>query len=64
MFRFLKELTVVGVPTDILLDLPSYIKELIQQDITTGLKEGHVKPLRTVSLPPDILNIDAIAMLK
>uniref|UniRef100_T1H8P0 Uncharacterized protein n=1 Tax=Rhodnius prolixus TaxID=13249 RepID=T1H8P0_RHOPR len=63
MFRFLKELTVVGVPTDILLDLPSYIKELIQQDITTGIKEGHVKPLRTVSLPPDILNIDAIAML-
>lgn len=64
MLRFTNEAIMHGVVSDVLLDLHPSIKEVIQKGLEIGIKEGHVKPLHSVSLPQDAINLDAIDLLK
>uniref|UniRef100_T1H910 PKS_ER domain-containing protein n=1 Tax=Rhodnius prolixus TaxID=13249 RepID=T1H910_RHOPR len=63
MLRFTNEAIMHGVVSDVLLDLHPSIKEVIQKGLEIGIKEGHVKPLHSVSLPQDAINLDAIDLL-
>lgn len=61
---FLKEIRVIGVSAESLLDRPFSVKEELHRRVQLDIKEGHVKPLRTNILPYNADNVDAVERLK
>uniref|UniRef100_T1H832 Ketosynthase family 3 (KS3) domain-containing protein n=1 Tax=Rhodnius prolixus TaxID=13249 RepID=T1H832_RHOPR len=61
---FLKEIRVIGVSAESLLDRPFSVKEELHRRVQLDIKEGHVKPLRTNILPYNADNVDAVERAK